>query len=81
MIKTSNRNYFRSIYQKNFRKKFVMENKLSLSDRRDKSMHYPESPKVTRKQCYDAETEKCPKQQEKSLFLWTIFVRKKNFRP
>ena len=26
---------------------FVIENKLSLSDRRDKSMHYPESPKVS----------------------------------
>ena len=32
--------------QKKFLKKFVIENKLSLSDRRDKSMHYPESPKV-----------------------------------
>ena len=28
-------------------KKFVIEIILSLSDRRDKSMHYPESPKVT----------------------------------
>ena len=26
---------------------FVIENKLSLSDRRGKSMHYPELPKVT----------------------------------
>ena len=26
---------------------FVIKNKLSLSDRRGKSMHYPESPKVT----------------------------------
>ena len=46
-IKTSNQNYFRSIYQKNLRKKFVIEYKLSLLDRRDKSVHYPESPKVT----------------------------------
>ena len=32
---------------KKFPKKFVIENKLSFSDRRDKWMHYPESPKVT----------------------------------
>ena len=33
--------------EKSFRKKFVIKNKLSLSDQMDKSMHYPESPKVT----------------------------------
>ena len=32
---------------KNFRNKFVIKIKVSLLDRRDKSMHYPESPKVT----------------------------------
>ena len=33
--------------QKNFKNMFVIKNKLSLSYRRGKSMHYPESPKVT----------------------------------
>ena len=46
-IKTLNRKFFRSIYQKKFQNMFVIENKLSLSYRRVKSMHYPESPKVT----------------------------------
>ena len=32
--------------QKNFQNNLVIINKLSLSDRRGKSMHYPESPKV-----------------------------------
>ena len=45
-IKTLNQNFFRSIYTKKFRNMFVIEIKLSLSDRRGKSMHYPESPKV-----------------------------------
>ena len=36
---------------KNFRKKFVIKIKLPLSDRRDKPMHYPESPKVTVPPC------------------------------
>ena len=31
---------------------FVIENKLSLSNRRVKSMHYPESPKVTVLECH-----------------------------
>ena len=38
---------FRSIYINLYRKKFVNENKLLISYRRGKSMHYPESPKVT----------------------------------
>ena len=46
-IETLNQNFFRSIYKKNFGNKLVIENKLSLSDRRGKSMQYPESPKVT----------------------------------
>ena len=47
-IKTLNRNFFRSIFKKNYRNMFVIENKLLLSYWRVKSMHYPESPKVTR---------------------------------
>ena len=46
-MKKSNRNIFRSIYINMYRKKLVIENNLSISYRRDKSMHYPESPKVT----------------------------------
>ena len=46
-IKTSNQNFFQSIFKKNYRNMFVIENKLSLSYQRVKSMHYPESPKVT----------------------------------
>ena len=42
-----NQNIFRSICKKFYRKKFVIKNKLSISYRRGKSMHYPESPKVT----------------------------------
>ena len=45
-LKTSNQNFFRSIYKKNYRNKIVIENLLSLSYRRGKSMRYPESPKV-----------------------------------
>ena len=41
-----NQNFFSVDLQKKFRKMFVIKNKLSLSDRRGKSMHYPESPKV-----------------------------------
>ena len=39
--------FFSVNLQKKFWNKLVIENKLSLSDRRGKSMHYPESPKVT----------------------------------
>ena len=46
-IKTLNQNFFRSISKKNYQNFFVIENKLLLSYRRVKSMHYPESPKVT----------------------------------
>ena len=45
--KTLNRNIFRSIYINLYRKKIVIKNKLSISYQRGKSMHYPESPKVT----------------------------------
>ena len=50
-IKTLNRNIFRSIYKKFYRKKFVIKNKLSILYRRVKSMHYPESPKVKLNWC------------------------------
>ena len=46
-IKTSNRNFFRSICKKNYRNKIVIKNLLLLSYRRGKLMRYPESPKVT----------------------------------
>ena len=46
-IKTSNQNIFRLIYKKFYQKKFVIENKLSISDQRGKWIHYPELPKVT----------------------------------
>ena len=36
-----------SIYKKKYRKKFVIKNKLPISYGRGKSMHYPESPKVS----------------------------------
>ena len=40
-------NFFLVDLQKNFRNMCVIKNKLSLSDQRGKSMHYPESPKVS----------------------------------
>ena len=47
LIKTSNWKKVWSIYNKNFRKKLAFKNNLSFSIRRLKTMHDPESPKVT----------------------------------
>ena len=52
-----NQNIFRSIYKKFYPKKFVIENKLSISDWRSKSIHYPESPKVNTKKLHGSSTD------------------------
>ena len=54
-INTLNQNCFRSIHKKIFRNMFVIKNKLLLSYRRGKWMHYPESPKVNPR-CSSIET-------------------------
>ena len=47
-IETDKSLYFSVDVQKILPKKFVIENKLSISYRKGKSMHYPELPKVTK---------------------------------
>ena len=46
MIEIPNQIIFWSIYINFYRKKFVIENKLPISYRKGKLMHYPESQKV-----------------------------------
>ena len=74
-IKTSYQNFFWSIYKKNYWNLFVIENKLSLSYRRVKSMHYPESPKVSSQTEYFA----LYTLQKKCLFSLFDFFHSKIF--